>query len=93
MGKEVHREEWGVWRMKGLKVTSNLPYLKCVKKIEACPELEVGDLLWGQTREIWPGGYEYVACHRREDGAVIKFRVEHLEDCFEVVDVEDEQWL
>lgn len=80
--------------MRGLKVTSKLPYLKCIKAIEACPELAVGDLLWGsEHREIWPGGYEYVVCTRREDGAVIKFRVEHLDDCFEIVEVEDEQWV
>lgn len=78
---------------KGLRVTSKMPYLKCIKEIAACPELAVGDLLWGQTREIMPGGYEYVAMVRRDDGRVIKFRVEHLEDCFEVVEVEDERWV
>jgi len=79
--------------VKKLKVTTNFPYLKCIKKIEACPELEVGDLLWGQTREIWPGGYEYVAMVRRDDGRVLKFRVEHLEDCFEEIEVEEERYL
>ena len=80
--------------MKGMKVTRTNKYLKCVKEIEACPELSVGDLLWGQEhREIWPGGYEYVVCARREDGRIIKFRVDHLEDCFEVVEVEDEYWV
>lgn len=76
-----------------VKITTNLPYLKCIKEIPACPELAVGDLLWQQAREIWDGGYEYVVCHRRNDGAVIKFRVDHLEDCFEVVEVEDERWI
>lgn len=75
-----------------MKITSNLPYLRCIKAIDACPELVVGDLLWREASEIWPGGYEYVVCHRRSDGAVIKFRIDHLEDCFEVVDVEDTQW-
>lgn len=80
--------------MRGLKVKSTLPYLKCVKEIEACPELAVGDLLWGQEhREIWPGGYEYVVCTRRDDGRIIKFRVEHLEDCFEIEEVEEERWV
>lgn len=78
---------------KKVKATTKLPYLKCVKEIEACPELRVGDLLWGQTREILPGGYEYVSCVRREDGRVLKFRVEHLADCFEVEDVEEERWI
>lgn len=77
-----------------VKVVTNFPYLRCVKAIEACPELEVGDLLWGQyAREILPGGYEYVVTHRRDDGLIIKFRVEHLEDCFEVEYVEDERWM
>lgn len=76
-----------------MKMTTNLPYLKCVKEIPACPELAVGDLLWQQAREIWEGGYEYVVCYRRNDGAVIKFRVDHLDDCFEVVEVEDERWI
>lgn len=76
-----------------MKITAHQRYLKCVKEIEACPELAVGDLLWQHTREIWPGGYEYVVCRRREDGEVIKFRVDHLEDCFEIVEVEDEYWL
>jgi len=80
--------------MKGIKVTATVPYLKCVKEIEACPELAVGDLLWGsEHREIWPGGYEYVVCTRREDGRVIKFRADHLDECFEIVDVEEEQYL
>lgn len=78
--------------MRKLVVKSTVPYLKCIKAIDACPELEVGDLLWGQEhREIWPGGYEYVVCVRRDDGKIIKFRVDHLEDCFEVVNVDDEQ--
>lgn len=72
-----------------MKITYPAKYLKCVKEIDACPDLEVGDLLWGQTREIWPGGYEYVAMVRRDDGRVLKFRVEHLEDCFEEVEVEE----
>ena len=75
-------------------VRMKLPYLKCVKAIPACPKLEVGDLLWGQDhREIWPGGYEYVVCHRLSDGMVLKFRVDHLEDCFEVVEVEEKHWV
>ena len=75
-------------------VELEMPYLRCVKAIDACPELAVGDLLWGQWhREIWPGGYEYVVCHRRDDGAVIKFRVDHLEECFEEVTEVDEHWL
>ena len=73
-------------------VHMKVPYLKCVKEIPSCPELEIGDLLWGQEmREIWPGGYEYVVCHRRGDGMVLKFRVDHLDDCFEVVEVEEER--
>lgn len=80
--------------MKRLKVTSKLPYLKCIKEIESCPDLSVGDLLWGkENREIWPGGYEYVVCARREDGRIFKFRVEHLEDCFEIEEVEEERWV
>ena len=30
---------------------------------------------------------------RRDDGRVIKFRVEHLDDCFEEVEVEEERYL
>ena len=77
-----------------MKVVTNFPYLKCIKKIDSCPELEVGDLLWGQeNREILPGGYEYAVCVRRDDGRIIKFRVEHLEDCFEEEIVEEERWV
>ena len=91
---QEHRQLGLGLTMKGMKVTRTNKYLKCVKEIEACPELSVGDLLWGQEhREIWPGGYEYVVCVRREDGRIIKFRVDHLEDCFEVVEVEDENWV
>lgn len=87
MGQQVNFQEWGDRRVK-----TNLPYLKCVKTIDACPELAIGDLLWGMgNREIWPGGYEYVVCTRRSDGAVIKFRVDHLEECFEIEYVEDER--
>lgn len=64
-------------------------YLKCTAEIEACPELKVGDLLWKERYEILPGGYEYVCCIRRSDGALIKFRIDHLDDCFEIVEVED----
>ena len=75
-------------------ITTNYPYLKCVKAIPACPDLEVGDLLWGSyEREIWEGGYEYVVTHRREDGRTIRFRADHLDDCFEVVEVEDRRWI
>lgn len=75
-------------------VKTKFPYLKCVKKIEACPDLEVGDLLWGSVhREIFPGGYEYCVCTRRDDGHVFKFRACHLDDCFEVVEVEEERWV
>lgn len=75
----------------GMHVTNKYPYLKCVKTIDACPELEVGDLLWSIAREIMEGGYEYAVCQRREDGKIIKFRAYHLEDCFEVVEVEEER--
>lgn len=76
-----------------MHVTLSMPYLRCVKAIEACPELEVGDLIWAHTREIWDGGYEYVVASRRGDGEVIKFRVDHLDDCFVEEDVEDEHWI
>lgn len=66
--------------------------LRCVKAIESCPELEVGDLLYKVTHEIWPGGYEYVVTNRVRDGRPIKFRVEHLEDCFELDMVKREIW-
>lgn len=79
--------------MKKIKMSTTMPYLKCVKAIESCPGLEVGDLLWGGTRDIWPGGYEYATYVRREDGHVFQFRVDHLDECFEIVDVEDERWL
>lgn len=79
--------------MRGIKITATVPYLKCVKEIEACPDLAIGDLLWNQTREIWPGGYEYVSMVRRDDGRVLKFRVEHLEDCFEQVEIEEDKWV
>jgi hypothetical protein len=79
--------------MRGVKVTYPAKYLKCVKEIDSCPELAIGDLLWNQTREIWPGGYEYVAMVRRDDGRVLKFRVEHLEDCFEEVNIEEEMYV
>lgn len=92
MGQQVHPRERGEG-VKGLKVTHTERYLKCIKEIEACPDLKVGDLLWNQTREIWPGGYEYVAMVRRDDGRIIKFRVEHLEDCFEEAEVEEVQWV
>ena len=62
--------------------------LKCVKVIESCPNLAVGDMLWKGAYEILPGGYEYAVCRRGSDNAVIKVRVDHLEECFEVVDVE-----
>ena len=79
--------------MKGVKVSYMAKYLKCIREIEACPELAVGDLLWNQTREIWPGGYEYVVMVRRDDGRVLKFRVEHLDDCFEEVEIEEEKYV
>lgn len=58
--------------------------LRCVKEIAACPELAVGDRLWRVASEIWPGGYEYVVTRRMSDGAVIKFRADHLDGCFEL---------
>lgn len=58
--------------------------LRCVKAIDACPELAVGDRLWRVASEIWPGGYEYVVTRRMSDNAVIKFRADHLGDCFEL---------
>ena len=73
-----------------MKITAQHTYLKCVKAIPACPKLEVGDLVWQVTREIWDGGYEYAVAHRRGDGEVVKFRVEHLDNCFEEVVVDDE---
>ena len=79
--------------MKGIKVTYPAKYLKCVKEIDSCPELAIGDLLWNQVREIWPGGYEYVAMVRRDDGRVLKFRVDYLEDCFEEVEIEEEGYV
>lgn len=66
------------------RVSVELPYLRCVKEIGACPELEVGDLLMRIGNEIWRGGYEYVVCRRRDDGKTIRFRIDHLDDCFEV---------
>ena len=75
-------------------ITTTYPYLKCVREIPSCPDLHVGDLLWGAyEREIWDGGYEYAVTHRREDGRTIRFRIEHLDDCFELVDVEDRRWV
>lgn len=79
--------------MKGIKVTYPAKYLKCVKEIDSCPELAIGDLLWNQVREIWPGGYEYVAMVRRDDGRVLKFRVDYLEDCFEEVEIAEEGYV
>lgn len=70
-------------------VTKTWRYLRCVREIPACPVLEVGDLLWKVAQEADEGGYEYVICRRRGDGMVIRFRVEHLGDCFEVEEVED----
>lgn len=66
-----------------MKINVNL--LKCVKTIRSCRDLRVGDLLYKTSYEIRPGGYEYVICHRINDGARIEFRIDHLEDCFEVV--------
>lgn len=93
MGKQVYRQERGDRGVKGIKVTYPAKYLKCVKEIDSCPELAIGDLLWNQVREIWPGGYEYVAMVRRDDGRVLKFRVEYLEDCFEEVEIEEEGYV
>ena len=74
----------------------SIPYLKCVKEIPTCPGLEVGDLLFPHPspREHWMGGYEYAVCRRRDDGMVFKFRIEHLDDCFEVEQVEEgpDEW-
>ena len=61
--------------------------LKCVKEIEACPNLAVGDILWKVAYEILPGGYEYAVLRRDSDRVVVKVRVDHLEECFEVIDV------
>lgn len=69
--------------------TSKNRYLKCIRAVPGTPDLKVGDLLWQVTREIWPGGYEMMVCNRRGDGAVIKFRVDHLDECFEIVEVDD----
>ncbi len=67
--------------------------LRCVKAIESCPELEVGDLLIRlDGNEIHAGGYEYVVTNRVSDWRKIKFRVEHLEDCFELDIVKREIW-
>ena len=74
-----------------VKVKIKIPYLKCVKTIDKCPELEVGDLLLRLTNRIWHGGYEYVVCKRRDDGKTFEFRIEHLEDCFEIEEVEEEK--
>lgn len=79
-------------KAKQVKVKMTFPYLRCVKEVPSCPKIEVGDLLHSQTREI-AHGYEYVTCIRREDGKPVTFRVEHLEDCFEIVEVEDEYWM
>lgn len=62
------------------------PLLKCVRPIQACPILEVGDLLFKVTEEIREC-YEYVVCQRKSDGMTISFRIERLSECFEVVDV------
>lgn len=67
---------------------ANVNLLKCVKAIPSCRDLRVGDLLFKNAHEIRPGGYEYVVCHRISDGARIDFRIDHLEDCFEVVSEE-----
>lgn len=67
--------------------------LRCVKGIDACPELSVGDRLWKVASEIWPGGYEYVVTHRLADRAVIKFRADHLDDCFELEEVPVEDYM
>ena len=75
-----------------MKARIKIPYLKCVKTIDKCPELEVGDLLLRlQEDEIWFGGYEYAVCKRRDDGMTFKFRTEHLDDCFEIEEVEEER--
>lgn len=76
-----------------MRITTKVKCLKCVEEIPSCPDLAVGDLLWKFTHEIWPGGYEYVVAHRREDGMVLKFREEYLEDHFEVAEVEGEVWV
>lgn len=73
-----------------MRLTKPVPYLKCVCEIPACPDLKVGDLLRKVTHRIMPGGYEYVMCSRRGDGKAVMFRIEHLEECFEVVEVDDE---
>ena len=74
-----------------VKAIVKLPYLKCIKTIDTCQDLEVGDLLLRQSGEIWHGGYEYVVCKRRDDGEIFKFRIDHLEDCFEIEEVEEER--
>lgn len=59
--------------------------LKCVKEIPSCHELHEGDLLWKRSYEVDENGYEYVVCIRWDDNARIKFRVEHLSECFDEV--------
>jgi len=59
--------------------------LKCVKEIPSCHELHEGDLLWKRSYEVDENGYEYVVCIRRDDNARIRFRVEHLSECFDEV--------
>lgn len=70
-------------------VRMTVPYLRCTKAIKACPKLEVGDLLYRMSNEVWPGGYEYIVCRRRSDGEIIKFRIEHLCECFEIEQIEE----
>lgn len=69
--------------------------LECVKAIPSCPDLRVGDRLFKVGHEFRPGGYEYVVCRRISDDARIAFRIDHLGDCFEVVEQEvdiTEEW-
>ena len=77
-------------KKKYMKAVVKIPYLKCVKTIEKCPDLEVGDLLLRLANRIWHGGYEYVVCRRRDDGKEFEFRIDHL-DCFEIEEVEEEK--
>lgn len=72
---------------------ANLQILRCVKEIGACQELSVGDRLWRVASEIRPGGYEYVVTWRLSDHAIIKFRVGHLDDCFELEEVPIEDYM
>lgn len=71
-------------------ITVRNRYLRCVKAIPSCPMLDVGDLVWKVGHHIEPGGYEYVTLRRRGDLMRFSVRLSHLEDHFEIVEVDDE---